>query len=104
MNEAILNKLHAALYHISPLASDRDRIIERIGETVWVETLDTVLKKLPEDSRHEVVALLNADDLDAAVAMLEVSGIDLDAVITEVATSVMNEVLETVKEQSAKNS
>ena len=97
MTEEILNKLHAALYHVSPLASDRERIIEQIGETVWMESLEKVLMALPEDKRATVVTLLGQDDLDGAVAIMEESNVDLDAIVTEVSTSVMNEVLETAK-------
>lgn len=97
MNEEILNKLHAALFHISPLASDRDRIIEKMGETIWVESLEKALTALPDDKCVTVVQMLNEDNLDAAVAVMEESSIDIDAIVTEVSTSVMNEVLEAAK-------
>lgn len=96
MPEEIRNKLHAALYHISPLASDRDRLIEQIGQTVWIESLEKVMSALPEDARAKAIQLLNDNNLDEAVSLMEGSGIDLDAIVTEVSTSVMNEVLEVV--------
>lgn len=97
MPEDIIAKLHTALYHISPLASDRERIIEKMGETIWLETLEKVLTSLDEGKRAEAVDALNNGDVAKAVAIFEASGIDLDTVITEVSTSVMNEVLATVK-------
>ncbi len=97
MNEEILNKLHAALFHISPLASDRDQVIAEMGETIWVESLEKALTALPEDKRASVVQLLGEDNLEAAVAMMEESDVDIDAIVTETSTSVMNEVLEAAK-------
>lgn len=94
MNEEILNKLHAALFHISPLASDRDHIIAEMGETIWVESLEKALAALPEDKRNSVVQLLNEDNLEAVIAVMEESDVDIDAIVTETSTSVMNEVLE----------
>lgn len=93
MNEEILNKLHAALYHISPLASDRDRIIEEMGETIWVVSLEKALSALPEDKRATVVAMMNTGDIDAVVAYMETTDVDINAIVTEVSTSVMNDVL-----------
>ena len=93
MNEEILNKLHTALYPISPLASDRDRIITEMGETIWLQSLEKLLMALQEDKRKEVVVLLNNDELDKAVEIFDASGIDVEAIMTEVSTSVMNEVL-----------
>lgn len=97
MPEDIVAKLHTALYHISPLASDRERIIEQMGETIWLETLEKVLTSLEEGKRTEAVEALNNSDIAKAVAIFEASNIDLDTVIAEVSTSVMNEVLATVK-------
>ncbi len=93
MQPEIINKLHAALYSVSPLASDRERIISEMGEVIWLETLEKVLLSLPEDKRAQVVAFLNDDDLDGAVAIMEESDVDVDAIITEVATSVMDDVV-----------
>lgn len=93
MPEEILNKLHTALYSVSPLASDRERLIGQIGETVWIESLEKILLSLPEDKKNEVIALLNANELDKAVEMAETADIDVDAIITEAATSVMDDVL-----------
>lgn len=91
--EEILNKLHTALYHISPLATDRELIISQMGETIWIESLEKVLSSVPEQVRAHVVALLNADELDKAVTLLETTDVDLEAVLAEVSTSVMKDVL-----------
>lgn len=101
--EEILNKLHTALYHISPLATDRELIISQMGETIWVESLEKIVSSVPEPVRAQVVALLNADKLDKAVELLETTDVDLDAVLTEVSTSVMKDVLETGNEDSVKS-
>lgn len=95
MPEEILNKLHTVLYSVSPLASDREQLIEQIGETVWLESLEKILASLPEDKKNEVVALLNANELDKAVELMESTDIDIDAIMTEVATNVMDDVLAT---------
>lgn len=92
MPEEILNKLHTALYSVSPLASDRERIITEMGETIWLETLERILSSLPEDKRNEIVGFLNADETDRAMDAIDGSGVDVVAVLTEVATSVMDEV------------
>ncbi len=97
MNDEIINKLHAALYHISPLASDREHIIAKMGETIWVESLEKALSALSPEMRTTVVDLLNKEDIDAVVATMEKSDVDIDAILTEVSTSVMNEVLESAK-------
>lgn len=94
MNEEILNKLHTALYPISPLASDRERIITEMGETIWLQSLEKLLMALQEDKRKEVIELLNDNNLDKAIEIFEASDIDVEAIISEVSTSVMNEVLE----------
>ena len=96
MNEEILNKLHTALYPISPLASDREKIIEQMGETIWLGSLEKLLIALPEDKRKEVIELLNQDELDKAVEIFEASNIDVEAIMTEVSTSVMDEVMASV--------
>jgi hypothetical protein len=92
MPEEVLNKLHAALYTISPLASDRERIISRMGEIIWLETLEQVLSLLPEDVCANVVALLNEDKVDEAVAIMEATDIDVEAILTATAVSVMDDV------------
>lgn len=97
MNEEILNKLHTALYPISPLASDRENIITEMGETIWLESLEKLLMALPEDKRKEVVALLNEDKLDTAVAVFDANNIDVEAIMTAVAISVLDEVVASVK-------
>jgi hypothetical protein len=93
MNEEIINKLHTALYPISPLASDRDKIIEEMGETIWLGSLEKMLLALDEVKRAEVVALLNADELDKAVEIFEASDIDVEAIVTGVSVSIMEEVV-----------
>lgn len=97
MNQEIVNKLHAALYPISPLASDREKIIEQMGETIWLESLQKMLLALPEDKRVEVVEALSNDDLAKGMEVFETSDVDVEAIITEVSTSVMDEVMNTVK-------
>jgi hypothetical protein len=95
MTQEIIDKLHATLYAVSPLAGDRERIIEEMGETIWVEALEKMLLALDDAKRKEVIEFLNADNLDKAVEILEANNVDVDAIITEVSTSVMNEVLAT---------
>lgn len=97
MNEEILNKLHTALYPISPLASDREKLITEMGETIWLESLEKLLMALPEDKRKEVVALLNEDKLDEAVAIFDANNIDVEAIMTAVSVSVMDDVIASVK-------
>lgn len=94
MSEEIYNKLHTALYHISPLASDRDRIIGEMGEVIWLETLEKVLALLDDNKRAQVIALLNTDDVEAVSEMLSETDIDIEKIITDTATDVMNEVTE----------
>jgi hypothetical protein len=97
MNEEILNKLHTALYPISPLASDREKIIEKMGETIWLESLEKLLLALPEDKRAGVIEALNNDDLDKGVEIMEAEGVDVEAIISDVSVSVMEDVMATVK-------
>lgn len=92
MQEEIINKLHTALYPISPLTSDREQIIEQMGETIWLESLEKILEALPEGIRNQVVECLNTDNLDGAIDLLMETDVDVDAIITQVATSVMDEV------------
>lgn len=96
MQEEIHNKLHTALYSLTPLASERDRIIGDMGETIWLESLEKMLLALPEDKRAHVVSLLNEDDFEGAIASMVDSTVDIDAIIVEVSTSVMEEVLTVV--------
>jgi hypothetical protein len=93
MNEEIINKLHVALYPISPLASDRDRIIEQMGETIWLESLEKTLLALDETKRGEVVSLLNNNELDKAVEIVEASGIDIEAIISGVSVDILETVI-----------
>lgn len=93
MNEDISNKLHTALYGVAPLLQDRERLIAEMGETIWLEGLEKMLLALPEDKRAQTVQLLNNDDLDGAVAILNTEDIDLDAILKEVATSVLDDVV-----------
>jgi hypothetical protein len=93
MSEEILIKLHTALYSLSPLASERERIIAEMGETIWLEALARVLEALPEATSREVVESLNADELDKAIEIADAAGVDVEAILTEVATSVMDEVV-----------
>ncbi len=93
MNQDIIEKLHTALFVISPLTEDREEIIAKMGETIWVESLEKILLALPELTRTEVITLLNQDDIDAAVEILSENDVDVDAILKEVATSVMDEVM-----------
>lgn len=95
MNEEIINKLYTALYPISPLASDREALIQEMGETIWLGSLEKILLALDESTRKEVVLLLNNDELDKAVEIIETNNVDVEAVITQVSLSVLEEVLAT---------
>lgn len=97
MQQELIDKLHAALYHISPLAIDRERIIEKMGEVIWVKTLDRITDLLPEDTREVVRNALEQDDLDTAVACCEEANIDIDAIIEEISKDTLNQVLESAK-------
>lgn len=92
MQEEILNKLHTALYHISPLASDRDRIIVGMGEVIWLQSLEKILDALNEEKRSQVVAYLNDEDLDNALRVIEEGGVDSLKIMTDVATELLDEV------------
>ena len=92
MNQEIINKLHTALLPISPLESDREQIIAKMGETIWLESLEKMLLALPDAPRNEVISLLNTDDFDKAVEVLSLHDIDVDAIVKEVAESVMDAV------------
>ena len=48
---------------------------------------------LSEDTRIEVVNMLNADDIDGAVGVFEANNVDIDAIITKVSASVLDEAL-----------
>ena len=93
MNQEILDKLHTALFEVSPLEEDREKIIAEMGETIWIESLEKMMLALPEDARNQAVACLNADDLDKAVEIFAENNVDLDATVKEVSTSVKDEVL-----------
>lgn len=97
MNQEILNKLHTALYFVSPLASDRERIISEMGEVIWAETLQKMLLVLEERDRKKVIEFLNNNDLDKALEIVESKNIDIDTIITDVSTSLLDEVLITAK-------
>ena len=101
MNQEILDKLHTALFAISPLVEDRDRIIEEMGETIWVESLEKMLLALPEDARKESVLHLNNNDLDKAVEIFDTHNIDIDAIIAEVSTGVMDDVMKEVPQEKS---
>ncbi len=95
MNEEILNKLHTALYHISPLASDRDRIISEMGDVIWLESLEKMILVLPEEVRTEVVAYINEEDVNKAIEIFEKNNIDVETVLTEVSEKVLKDVMDT---------
>lgn len=93
MNQEILDKLHTALFEVSPLAEDREKIIAEMGETIWVVSLEKMILALPEDARKEAIASLNANDLDKAVEIFALHDVDMNAIMTEVSTSVIDEVM-----------
>lgn len=92
MPEEIINKLHTALRHISPLASDREKIISEMGEVIWFETLEKILDALPVTERDQVVAFLNEDKLEEAIKVCALSAIDIEAILVATAQDVLNEV------------
>lgn len=79
---------------MAPLASDRERIIEKMGEVIWVESLEQTLLALPDVARGEAVRLLNDGDIDAVVEIFEENNLDIDAIIAESSKSVLGEVLD----------
>jgi len=93
MNQEIIDRLHTALYAISPITEDRERIIAEMGETIWLESLEKMLDALPEDVQKEVIVLLNAGNLDKAVEIFDTHNIDTDTILSEVSTSVMNDIM-----------
>jgi hypothetical protein len=93
MQQEILNKLHTALYPLSPLASDRERIIGDMGEVIWLQSLEKLLLALPEDVRFQVVAHLNEDRFDEALALVDATDVDADAIITETAAALMDKIV-----------
>lgn len=93
MNQEILNKLHAVLYKVSPLVSDRERIIEEMGDTIWLESLEKMIVELPEDKRNEVVELLNSEEVKKALEIIEASNIDVEGILAEVSVNIMEEVI-----------
>ena len=93
MTQEILLKLHTALEATVPLASDRERIIASMGETIWLESLQKMLEGLPEDARNNVVALLNEGKLEEAVEIVESNSVDIEGIMQEVAKSVLAEVV-----------
>jgi hypothetical protein len=93
MTQDIIDKLHTALYTISPFAPDREQLIMQMGDTIWIESLEKVLLALPEEPRKEAIAALNEDNLEKAVELMEAHNIDVDAILAEVATSVMDDVI-----------
>ena len=97
MNQEILDKLHTALFPVSPLAEDRERIIAEVGETIWVEALEKMILALPEDAQKEVVTVLNDGNLDRAIEIFSEHSVDIDAILSEVSTSVMDDVLATAQ-------
>jgi hypothetical protein len=92
MNQEILAKLHTALATITPLATDREKIIEDMGQTVWIEALEKMLMALPEDVRGQAVTALNENDIDKAVELFESHNVDVDVILQEVAQSVLDDV------------
>jgi hypothetical protein len=100
MYQELLNKLHVALYAYIPLAEDREQLIGEIGETIWLESLDTILDALPKDIQDEAVTLLNSGEIDKAVELFEESNIDIDKVIETVSGNVMDDLLKGMEEKA----
>ena len=98
MNQEIINKLHAVLYTVSPLASERARMIEEIGDTVWLETIEQILVSLPEDRRAEAIALLNEDEVEKVLEIAEREAIDITPILEDISKNILNEVLLHAKE------
>jgi hypothetical protein len=94
MNEDIIAKLHTALYHISPLASERERIIVKLGEVIWLETLEEVLLALPESKREVVIQAINNNDMATAVSVCEDEQIPIESILEKVADRVFREEIE----------
>lgn len=92
MPEEIINKLHTALRHISPLASDREKLIGEMGEVIWFETLEKTLDALPVASRDQVVMLLNEDRLEEAITLCTSSEVDIEAILVATAQDVLDNV------------
>lgn len=92
MNQEIIDKLHTALLSISPLQSDREQIIAKMGETIWLESLEKMLLALPLEPRKEVISLLNANDFDKAVEVISLHNVDVDEIVKEVAELIMDDV------------
>jgi hypothetical protein len=92
MNQEILDKLHAALYGIAPLAEDRERLIAEMGETIWIESLNKMLDALSPEVQKQVVDLLIVDRIEDVIDIFDAHNVDVNAIITEVSTSVMDEV------------
>jgi hypothetical protein len=93
MQQEILDKLHTALFPLSPLASDRERIIGDMGEVIWLQSLEKFLLTLPEDVRVKVVAHLNEDRFDEALALVDEMDVDADAIIAETAAALMDKIV-----------
>ncbi len=93
MHEEIQNKLHAILSKRFEKEEDREEIIIAMGEAIWSESLVKVLEVFPEEKRAEVVSLLNQGNIEAVVASMDEQNIDIDTILSETATSVMNEVM-----------
>jgi hypothetical protein len=97
MYQELLEKLHTALYASIPLAEDREQLIAEIGETIWLESLDMMLDALPKQDQEEAVTHLNSGNLDTVIEIFERNNIDVDAIITSVSNSVMDEVMVTAQ-------
>jgi hypothetical protein len=98
MDQEIINKLHTALYTVSPLASERERIIDEIGDTVWLETIEQILVRLPEDKRTKAIALLNEDEVEKVLEIAEGEAIDITPILEDISKKVLDEVLASAKE------
>lgn len=92
MQEEILNKLHTALYHVSPLTADRERIIEQTGEVIWLETLEKMLTLVGEEERARAVSCINDNKMEEAMEIFEEANVDIEKIMVEVSVDVMKEV------------
>lgn len=93
MPEDIILQIHTALIPVAPELLEREKLVAKIGETIWLESLEMLLSKLPEDSERQAVTYLNEDNIEDFITLCEKTDLDPEVIIREVATDVMNDVL-----------
>lgn len=92
------NKLHTALYTLAPLASDRERVIGQLGETVWLESLEKILMSLSYEDREKTVNHFNAKKLDKAEEIFK-EKIDVYTILEDISIDVMDSVVTLARKQ-----